>query len=195
MALGLNYIDIGIIVLVFLSALVGFIRGFVREALSLTIWVAAIVLTIAFAEDLSTKLPFTLSYELAPLIIAAVLIFVGVLIVGSLVNYLVSKGLHAMGMGGLDRVLGGAFGVIRGALVVTLLVLLLSLGLTPFVTDNVFWKESAFVPRFKEGAEWVKNMIPADIEQKIKSVGVDVGILSAEEQQKKNENNEQIDVE
>ena len=194
MALGLNYVDIGIIVLIFLSALVGFIRGFVREALSLTIWVAAIVLTIAFAEDLSTKLPFTISYALAPLIIAAVLIFVGVLIVGSLVNYLVSKGLYAIGMGGLDRVLGGAFGVIRGALVVTLLVLLLSLGLTPFVTDNVFWKESAFVPRFKEGAEKVKNMIPADIEQKIKDVGVDLGIVSEEKKDEKG-SNDQIDVE
>ncbi len=194
MALGLNYVDIGIIILIFLSALVGFIRGFVREALSLTIWVAAIVLTIAFAEDLSTKLPFTISYALAPLIIAAVLIFVGVLIVGSLVNYLVSKGLYAIGMGGLDRILGGAFGVIRGALVVTLLVLLLSLGLTPFVTDSVFWKESAFVPRFKEGAEWVKNMIPADIEQQIKDVGVDLGIASEEKKDEK-EGNDPLDVE
>ncbi len=194
MVLGLNYIDIGIIVLIFLSALVGFVRGFVREALSLTVWVAAIVLTIAFAEDLSTKLPFTISYALAPLIIAAVLIFVGVLIAGSLLNYIVNKGLYAIGMGGLDRVLGGAFGVIRGALVVTLLVLLLSLGLTPFVTDSVFWKESAFVPRFKEGAEWVKNMIPADIEQKIKDAGVDLGIVSEEKKSEK-ESNDQIDVE
>ncbi len=194
MVLGLNYIDIGIIVLIFLSALVGFVRGFVREALSLTVWVAAIVLTIAFAEDLSTKLPFTISYALAPLIIAAVLIFVGVLIAGSLLNYIVNKGLYAIGMGGLDRILGGAFGVIRGALVVTLLVLLLSLGLTPFVTDSVFWKESAFVPRFKEGAEWVKNMIPADIEQKIKDVGVDLGIVSEEKKSEK-ESNDQIEVE
>ena len=194
MVLGLNYIDIGIIVLIFLSALVGFVRGFVREALSLTVWVAAIVLTIAFAEDLSTKLPFTISYALAPLIIAAVLIFVGVLIAGSLLNYIVNKGLYAIGMGGLDRILGGAFGVIRGALVVTLLVLLLSLGLTPFVTDSVFWKESAFVPRFKEGAEWVKNMIPADIEQKIKDVGVDLGIVPEEKKSEK-ESNDQIEVE
>lgn len=181
MVMGLNYIDIGILILIFLSALVGFIRGFVKEALSLTTWVAAILLAFAFSEELSTKLPFTISHDLARLGISFLLIFIGVLIVGSLINHIINKGIYAIGMGGLDRVLGGAFGVIRGALVVTLLVLLLSLGLTSF-TDSVLWKESKLVPRFKESAEWVKSVIPPDIEKKIKEMSETMGISSSGEQ-------------
>lgn len=181
MALGLNYIDIAILVLIFLSALVGFIRGFVREALSLTTWVVAILLAIVFSEQLATQLPF-ISHELARLALSFVLILVGVLMIGSLINHIVGKGIHAIGMGGLDRVLGGAFGVIRGALVVTLLVLLLGLGFLG-VNDYQPWQKSTLVPHFKEGAEWIKSIIPPDVEQQLKEAGKKIGISVPEEKQ------------
>ena len=176
----LNYIDIGILILIFLSALVGFVRGFVREALSLTTWVAAILLAFVFSEELAAKIPFNIPNDLVRLSVSFLLIFVGVLILGSLINHLFNKGINAIGLGGLDRVLGGAFGVIRGSLVVTLIVLLLGLGLIPF-TDSALWKESKFVPHFQEGAEWIKGVIPDDISQKIKEAGAKLGIDVPEE--------------
>ncbi len=171
----LNYIDIGILVLIFLSALVGFVRGFVREALSLTTWVAAILLAFIFSEELAAKIPFNIPNDLVRASVSFLLIFVGVLILGSLINHFFNKGIQAVGLGGLDRVLGGAFGVIRGSLVVTLMVLLLGLGLVPF-TGHALWTESKLIPHFKEGAEWVKEAIPKDLSQKIQEVGAKIGI-------------------
>lgn len=191
MVMGLNYIDIAILVLIFLSALVGFIRGFVKEALSLTTWVVAIVLAFVFSEELATHLPFV-SHELARKALSFILIFVAVIMVGSLISYMINKGIHAIGMGGLDRILGGAFGVIRGALVVTLLVLLLGLGFLG-VADYAPWQKSALVPHFKEGAEWIKSVIPPDIEQQLKEAGKKVGLAIPEEKQEQNQDQIQIE--
>lgn len=176
----INYIDIGIIVLILLSAIVGFVRGFVREAFSLATWIAAIVVAFLFFEQLATQLPFNIPNDLARLGVSFLLIFLGILILGSIVNYLFNKAIQAMGLGGADRVLGGAFGVIRGALVITLIVLLLNLGLTPF-TDSQLWKESKFVPHFAEAAEWIKSEIPDDVAEQIKAAGTKLGITDAPE--------------
>ena len=174
-----NYIDIGIVVLVLLSAIVGFVRGFVREAFSLASWIAAIVVAFLFFEKFSTQLPFNIPNDLARLGVAFLLLFLGVLLLGSLINYLFNKAIHAIGLGGLDRVLGGAFGVLRGALVVTLLVLLMGLGLTAF-TETDLWKGSKLVPHFVKTAEWIKKEIPDDVADKIKQAAIKLGIETVE---------------
>lgn len=177
----INYIDIGIVVLILLSAIVGFVRGFVREAFSLATWIAAIVVAFLFFEQFAAMLPFNITNDLARLGVSFLLIFLGVLILGSLINYLFNKAVHAMGLGGADRVLGGAFGVIRGALIVTLVVLLLGLGLTP-ITDSELWKRSKFVPHFAEAAEWIKAEIPDDVAEQIKAAATKLGIEDTPEQ-------------
>ncbi|CAA6814960.1 MAG: Colicin V production protein [uncultured Thiotrichaceae bacterium] len=175
----LNYIDIGIVVLTLLSALVGFVRGFVREAISLTTWVAAIALAFIFAETLSAKLPFNISHDLARMGVSFLLIFIGVIVLGSIINYLFTKAISAIGLGAVDRVLGGAFGVLRGALIVTLAVLLLGLGLTP-ITEMDLWKTSQLIPHFSDAAEWLKESIPENVAEQIKALGERLGI-SAED--------------
>lgn len=170
-----NYIDIAIVVLVLLSAIVGFVRGFVREAFSLASWIAAIVVAFLFYEKLATQLPFNIPNDLARLGVAFLLLFVGVLILGSIINYLFNKAIHAIGLGGADRVLGGVFGVVRGSLVVTLLVLLMGLGLTSF-TEHPLWTQSKLVPHFVKTADWIKKEIPDDVAVKIKQVATSLGL-------------------
>lgn len=174
-----NYIDIGIVVLILLSAIVGFIRGFVREAFSLATWVAAIVTAFLFFQKLALQLPFNIPNDLARLGVAFLLIFLGVLLLGSIINYLFNKAIHAIGLGGLDRILGGAFGVVRGALVVTLVVLLMGLGLTTFI-DHPLWKGSELVPHFVKTATWIKKEIPSDVSEKIKEAAKTMGLDSAD---------------
>lgn len=171
----LNYIDIGIVVLTLLSALVGFVRGFVREAISLTTWVAAIALGYYFKDTVSANLPFNITNDLARIGISFLLIFIGVIVLGSLVNFLLTKAISAIGLGAVDRVFGGAFGVLRGALIVTLAVLLLNLGLTP-ITEMSLWKESQLIPHFSEAAAWLKEVTPDNVAEEIKALGERLGI-------------------
>ncbi|MEE9302957.1 MAG: CvpA family protein [Thiotrichaceae bacterium] len=171
----INYIDIGIVVLILLSAVVGFVRGFVREAFSLTTWVVAGFAAFLFYKKLAAELPFNIPHELARDAVSVLLIVIGVFIIGALINYLFGKAVHIAGLGSTDRVLGGAFGVLRGAFVVTLIVLLMRLGLTSF-TDGDLWKGSKLVPHFVNASEWIKKETPDNTANMFKSWGVKLGI-------------------
>ncbi len=186
-----NYIDIAIVVLVLLSAIVGFIRGFVREAFSLASWIAAIVVAFLFYEKLATQLPFNIPNELARLGVSFLLLFIGVLVLGSLVNYLFNRAIHAIGLGGADRVLGGVFGVVRGSLVVTLLVLLMGLGLTSF-TEHALWTSSKLVPHFVKTADWIKKEIPDNVADKIQHAATSLGLETGDSNPKQENSPEQI---
>ena len=65
--------------------------------------------------------------------------------------------MSSIGLGKIDHVLGGVFGIARGGLIITLLVLLM--GVTAFPKQS-WWMDSLFIPWFEDAAVVVKGMIP-----------------------------------
>ncbi len=152
-------LDAGIIILILLSAVIGLIRGLVREAFSLITWVAAFGLAITYVKPLAAELPFAVQSEVVRLGIAFAVIFFGVLVVGSILNHLLSTAVSSIGLGGIDHLLGGVFGILRGGLIITLLVLLMSVTAYP---KQSWWKDALLMPWFEEAAKVVKEIIPDD---------------------------------
>ncbi len=152
-------LDLGIALIVLVSLFIGFIRGFVREFISLATWVAALVFALLYLKPLAKQLPFTLQNDIAAMGVAFAIIFFGVLIVGAIINYLLSAAVASIGLGGLDHFLGASFGAIRGCLIVVLMVILLGITAVP---AQKWWLESRFIPYFELGAEWVKQQVPQD---------------------------------
>lgn len=155
-----EWLDIGVITLLVLSAVIGLARGLVREALSLVSWVAAFALAVLYFKSLAAQLPFAGQSEVVRLGIAFAVIFLGVLILGAIINRLLSSAVASIGLGGVDHLLGGAFGVVRGGLIVVLLVLLF--GLTD-LSDQLWWKQSRLLPWFEGVASNVKSLVPKDL--------------------------------
>ncbi|WP_298608045.1 CvpA family protein [uncultured Thiothrix sp.] len=155
-----DLVDLGIIVLIVLSALIGLIRGFVREAVSLATWIAAAAFAFLYVRPLAAQLPFAVQSEVVRLGIAFAIIFFGVLVAGAIINYLFNAAISAIGLGGVDRFFGGLFGAFRGALLVTLSVVLLGLTSLP---ANAWWRDSRLLPSFELAAVKLKNYIPADV--------------------------------
>ncbi|CAA6818063.1 MAG: Colicin V production protein [uncultured Thiotrichaceae bacterium] len=152
-------LDLGILVLIVLSLLVGLIRGFVREAISLATWVAAIGFSLLYFKTLALELPFAVHNEIARLGIAFAIIFFSVLVIGAVINFLLSTAIASIGLGGFDRFLGAIFGALRGGLIIVLLIILM--GITSF-PDQSWWIESRLVPHFELGANWLKERVPED---------------------------------
>ena len=155
-----NYFDIAIVVIILITALIGFMRGLVWMGIFLATWTAAILLAIKFKDDIAQALPVKLSSEVAQTGLAALLIFLCVLIVGAIVNFLLHKLVNAIGLGTFDRILGTGLGVALGALAITLLTMLLSLTELP---NQEMWQKSKFIPKFQESAAWLQTLIPADL--------------------------------
>jgi len=119
-ASGLNPLDIGVIVIVLLSALMAFARGFVREVLSIAAWVGAALAAIwAFAP----AQPWLRGYIDNPTIADGLTgfgLFVGFLVVFSVVTHLLASQVDDSALSAVNRSLGFAFGALRGAVIVSL---------------------------------------------------------------------------
>jgi len=159
-----NFIDIAIAVIILITALIGFMRGLVWMAIFLTTWAAAILLAIKYKDALATQLPIKLGNDLMQTGLAALLIFLGVLIVGAFINYLMNRIITAIGLGAFDRILGAGLGILLGGLAITLLIMLTSVTELP---EQDIWKQSKFIPRFQEAAEYIRTLVPEDINKLI----------------------------
>ncbi|GAA0396007.1 CvpA family protein [Cocleimonas flava] len=160
----LNYFDIAIVVIILITALIGFMRGIVWMGIFLATWAAAILLAIKYKDAVAAALPIKLSSEIAQTGLAALLIFLGVLILGAIINFLFSKAVDAVGLGAFDRILGAGLGVALGALAITLLTMLLGLTELP---NQKSWSESALIPKFQEASAWLQTLIPDNLNQYI----------------------------
>jgi membrane protein required for colicin V production len=108
------WIDVVILALIALSAILSLFRGFVREAVALATWLVALMVSMAFYEDLATILSQWISTPSAQKITAFAVLFVCVLLLGAIVNYLAGKLVDKTGLTGTDKMLGIVFGVARG---------------------------------------------------------------------------------
>jgi len=115
-----NTLDLIVISVVGLSALFAFVRGFVREALSIVAWIGAGLVAYygyaRFAPAIGRLIPNPLAAQLT----TAGLLFVVSLLVFSIVVGVLSDRVRTSRLGSVDRSLGLLFGLARGVLVVCL---------------------------------------------------------------------------
>jgi len=142
----MNWLDIAILAIIALSALISLVRGFVREVLSLVVWVAAFWIGIRFAEPLSLYLVDYIASPSARLGAAFAVLFVTTLLLGALVNYMAGQLVGRTGLTGTDRFIGVFFGIARGVLVIA--VLILAAGLTALPAER-WWQESVMVEQMQ----------------------------------------------
>lgn len=100
------------------SLLLGAWRGLVYEVLSVAGWLAAFVFAQWLAPDVAAWLPMGQATEVMRYAAGFVLVFIGAVFAAGLLAFVAKKLIEAVGLRPVDRVLGAAFGLIRGALIV-----------------------------------------------------------------------------
>lgn len=152
------WVDYVILALIGISAIIGLFRGFIREVFSLATWVVAIWVGLTFSREFSGYLETAISIPSARMAASFAILFFVTLILGSLLGYLLGQLVSKSGLSGSDRFIGLVFGIARGMLVVSVLVLLA--GLTP-VPEDPWWRESQLIDPFQKLALWLRDKIPA----------------------------------
>lgn len=156
----MNWVDFAIIGIILLSVIIGLWRGFVQEMLSLVGWVLAVWVTITFNEPLEQWLQPQIETPILRTALAMGLLFFGVLLLSTLVNFFLARLIGRAGLSKVNRTVGLAFGVARGVLLITVAVLLA--GLTNVPRES-WWHQSMLVPHFQELALWSSQWLPIGI--------------------------------
>ena len=156
----MHWVDIVVLAIIGISVLIGLFRGLVKESISLATWLLALWAGLTYGPKLAGLLPFSVGSQTVQSLIGIAILFVVVVIVGGIVNYLVGQLVDRTGLSGTDRMLGLIFGVLRGGLIVAVLVLLAMLTNLP---NEPWWKDSMTLPFFQEIAVWIRDMLPPSL--------------------------------
>jgi membrane protein required for colicin V production len=157
-------LDYGVLAIVGLSIGLGWWRGFVYELLSLLGWIAAYFVARLFATEVSGYVPEVVTSEVTKTAVAYACLFVVTLIASGIVAWSLSKLVRFVGMGLVDGVLGGVFGLLRGMMLVIILVLLAGLTSLP---QQSFWRGAWSSKSLQSAALFTKEFLPENVARKL----------------------------
>jgi membrane protein required for colicin V production len=157
--------DYAVLAVVGVSVMVGLWRGVVSEIQALAAWVAAFFAARAEAPEVANWLAGRVAEPALRMAAAYALVVVAVLLVFAIARWLIALMLNAVGLGLLDRLLGGAFGVLRGAVVVFMAVLVA--GMTPLPKAD-WWRDAMLSQPLETAVIAAKPWLPAEAAQRIR---------------------------
>ena len=154
-----NWLDWVLASIVVISVLTAFLKGFVRELISLTaVVVGLIVGAWQYKRAALWFVDLTRSYEVA-LGLGFLALFLTVLLLGSLVSLLAKRLIKGSGLQGVDRLLGAVFGLARGLIVACIILLVL----TAFSLKPVAVQRSVLAPYIMTGTTMLASAMPEEL--------------------------------
>jgi membrane protein required for colicin V production len=162
-AAGFTYLDWFLVVVVLISTVTAFRRGFINVLFSLGGFIVGILVASWNYPVLANSLHrVVLNYALAQ-VLAFVLIAVLVIVFFAIVAGLLGKTVKAIGLGFVDRLLGAAFGLVRGLLIG----LAAMMAVTAFVPQATWVQNSQLAPYFLQGIHAVSFVVPQHFQDQI----------------------------
>ena len=156
----LNWVDWALVATLLLSVVLGLARGLVFEVMSLVGWVVAWFVAQWFAPEVAVHLPVGVPGSSINVAAAFALTFIAALVAWGLLARLVRLLVHATPLSIIDRLMGGAFGILRG--VVLLLAVAMVVALTP-AGKSPAWRQSRGAMWLNSSLQGIKPVLPAAV--------------------------------
>jgi len=163
----MTVVDVVILTVICLSALFSLMRGFVKEAISLSTWIIGIWVSATFAAKMAAVLPFGIESEAVKQAAGFAVLFLMTLLVGALVNHLVGQIVKKTGLSGADKLIGIGFGFVRGGFIVLTFVFVG--GMTP-LPDFEWWQSSFLLEQFEGLAILLQDYMPGNVNVSFDSI-------------------------
>ncbi len=157
--------DYAVLTIVGLSVILSVMRGLLREVLAILGWVAAFYVAKTYTNQLLPMMPADIPTEPLRVLAAFLVLFLATLLVASLLAIALSAIFKKIGLGWLNRLLGAAFGVVRGLLIVCILVFLA--GLTNIPKDTR-WRNAMFSAPLEALVASILPWVPVSIAKHVK---------------------------
>jgi membrane protein required for colicin V production len=146
---------------ILLSGLFAFFRGFVREFLAIAAWIGAAFAALYgfhYARPVARRF---ITVDMIADGVAALVLFVAALVILSLVSGMLSRRVQDSQLSALDRSLGFIFGLVRGAVLVCLALLVVNWAV-PRDQRPDWLAQARSLPAIEQGAQFLLNLIPRE---------------------------------
>ena len=162
-------VDLIITAVIVISVIFAFYRGLLRELLGITGWILAGLAAVwsydPFLKFFTGRVEKVQIWTISTTITTALI----VLIVMTLINAHITGKLRKSALSGLDRILGTVFGVLRAALLITLVWLFARQMMFPPQKIQEMKKQNVAIPYMNQGADWLEKLLPESIQKEMKA--------------------------
>jgi len=161
-----TWLDLVLLGVMLISGLLAMVRGFMREILSIAAWGAAAIVTLySFSKLLPTAKTYFNNDTVASVVVVAG-VFIGTLVVVSVITVRISDMILDSRIGALDRTLGFLFGLARGLLIVVVAYQFF-VWLVPDKQQPDWVRNAKSRTVLDSTGEWLKSLLPDDPENTI----------------------------
>jgi len=161
-SLPINLADLIVIVVLLVSGVFAFVRGFVHEVLAVASWVGAAFVTLYAYPLVQPWVLGVIAVEFIASLLTGVGLFLVALVLFSVLTRILSNRIQHSSLGALDRSLGLLFGFLRGAVIVVLV--WLALGYMVTEGDRPAWiQEARSRPLVERGAGLLLTLVPPEL--------------------------------
>jgi membrane protein required for colicin V production len=159
-----NPLDLGVLAIIAVSAVFAFARGVVREALSIVAWVGAVLVALyGFNPVYAIVVPLVTTPLLADLV-AGLGLFLVALVILVAVTSSIARRVQRSALSPIDRTLGFIFGLVRGAVIVSLAWLVLDVAVP--MNERPLWiRDAKSAPYLAQGADMLSHVLPPSLRQ------------------------------
>ena len=162
----ITLLDVILLVVMLISALLAMVRGFMREILSIASWATAAIVTVLGFPKLLPIVQGYLSNDIVAKAVTIGSIFLGTLIIVSVITIKISDMVLDSRIGALDRTLGFLFGLARGLVIVVVAFLFFN-WLVPDRSQPEWVKNAKSLVVLKKTGDTLMSMLPEDPENTI----------------------------
>ena len=180
----LNNLDVVFLIITGISALVGIARGMTKELLSLAGWVLAAVAVFYMVPLLDPVMQKYIASKVLSSVVSGMLILIIFCIIWILTVDKIASVVRSSKLSALDRILGFAFGMTRGIIIVILIAMMITT-LIPGESKKGVFAESKFFNEAAECAEPLIAMVPQSWIDQFKAKGESLGFMSDEDKKAK----------
>lgn len=186
----LNNLDVVFLIITGVSALVGIARGMTKELLSLAGWILAAVAVLYMTPLLDPVMQKYIASKVLASVVSGMIILIVFCVVWILTVDKIASVIRSSKLSALDRVLGFAFGMVRGIIIVILIAMMLTT-LIPEESKKGVFAESKYFNEASECAEPLMAMIPQSWIDQFKAKSESLGFGSAEDKEKAKEDSKE----
>jgi membrane protein required for colicin V production len=156
-----TFIDVVFAGIIIISTVFALRKGLAREIISLAALIGGFIVSSLYYAVPAGGLTDYVKNESIANLLGFLIIFIGCLIVGAVISFIVNRFLKKASIKWIDRLLGGIFGLIRGWAICSIM----AIALTAFPLHENLMAQSALAPYILTGARIGAHLVPNKLKE------------------------------